>query len=200
MQSEREPMSESQDPIVSFNDEPLILVDSDDTVIGYKDKWQTHQGEGELHRAFSIFIFNERNELLIQQRSDQKHLWPLVWANSCCSHPRKGEDYLTAVHRRLGEELNLKAELKFLFKFEYHATYKDVGSENELCSVYVGRCSDAASANRNEVAQFRYISPEELDQALAADEASDADDEYSPWLKLEWARIRGEFWDEVEKL
>ncbi len=193
-------MSEAADPIVSFNDEPLVLVNSEDEVLGHKDKWECHQGQGELHRAFSIFIFNDKNELLLQRRSEQKLLWPQVWANSCCSHPRKGEEFENAVHRRLREELNLQADLKFLFKFEYQARYKDVGSENELCSVYIGRSNDVASANQNEVAELRYVGPEELDRLLAEDEGVDGEEDYSPWLKIEWDRIRDEYWELVEGL
>ena len=99
-----------------------------------------------------------------------------------------------AVHRRLSEELNLKANLKFLFKFEYHASFKDVCSEHELCSVYVGRSVNVPHANRNEVAKLSYIAPDDLDKALADDDAHERDDLYSPWLKLEWARIRKDFW------
>ena len=194
-------MSEQRDQVVSFEDEPLILVDSDDNILNYEKKWECHQGAGQLHRAFSIFIFNDNNELLLQQRSEQKLLWPLVWANSCCSHPRKGEAYEESIYRRLREELNLKAELKFLFKFEYQARYKDVGSENELCSVYAGRSNDFASPNRNEVAALRYVSAEALDAALDADQArDDGEEEYSPWLKLEWARIRRDHWSLIEAL
>ena len=100
--------------VVSFDDEKLILVDKDDNVLGYKDKLSCHEGDGILHRAFSIFIFNKKKQLLLQKRSDQKLLWPLFWSNSCCSHPRQGEDYETAIHRRLKEELNIDTELKNL--------------------------------------------------------------------------------------
>ena len=193
-------MAERNDLVVSFDDEPLILVDSEDNILDYEKKWDCHQGSGQLHRAFSIFIFNHKNELLLQKRSQQKALWPLVWANSCCSHPRKGENYEEAVHRRLREELNLEADLKFLFKFEYQAPYKDIGSENELCSVYVGRSDSVAKANENEVAALRYVSAEELDAALMADTEAGGEEEYSPWLKLEWSRIRKEYWGLVEAL
>ena len=93
--------------VVSFDNEKLILVDKYDNVLGYKSKAECHEGEGILHRAFSIFIFNDKNQLLLQKRSAKKLLWPLYWSNSCCSHPRKGENYETATHRRLKEELGL---------------------------------------------------------------------------------------------
>ncbi len=193
-------MSDSLDPVVSFDDEPLVLVDSADQVLGYKDKWKCHQGDGELHRAFSIFIFNSNNELLLQRRSGEKPLWPHVWANSCCSHPRKGEEFSDAVHRRLREELNLETNLKFLFKFEYQARYKSVGSEHELCSVYIGRSDEKACANKNEVEELRYVGAQELDRLLSEDVGVDGEELYSPWLKIEWRRIRAEYWDQVESL
>lgn len=79
-----------QDAIVSFDTESLILVDDQDQEIGHQDKLSCHTGNGTLHRAFSLFIFNNAGELLLQQRSANKHLWPLHWSNSCCSHPRRG--------------------------------------------------------------------------------------------------------------
>lgn len=193
-------MSDAADPIVSFDDEPLVLVNSNDEVLGFKNKWDCHQGDGELHRAFSIFIFNDANELLLQKRSAQKPLWPHVWANSCCSHPRKGESFSDAVHRRLREELNLEAELQFLFKFEYHARYKEVGSEHEMCSVYIGRSNDVPTANQNEVEEMRYVGAQELDRLILEDTGTDGDESYSPWLKIEWSRIRKQYWELVEGL
>ena len=80
-----------ENPIVSFDDEPLVLVDSADHDQGFLDKASCHDGDGVLHRAFSVFLFNSKLELLLQQRSGQKRLWPMWWSNSCCSHPRKGE-------------------------------------------------------------------------------------------------------------
>ena len=95
--------------IVSFDSERLILVDSLDNEIGTMSKIDCHQGEGRLHRAFSVFLFNAKGELLIQQRSALKKLWPLFWSNSCCSHPREGENITEAVNRRLLDELGIEA-------------------------------------------------------------------------------------------
>jgi isopentenyldiphosphate isomerase len=88
--------------------EQLILVDETDRAIGEAEKKACHLGSGKLHRAFSIFIFNSRNELLIQKRSNKKMLWPDFWSNSCCSHPRKGESLDEALQRRLMQELKIK--------------------------------------------------------------------------------------------
>ena len=95
------------------------MVDSDDNILGYKSKLECHQGKGILHRAFSIFIFNFSGELLLQQRSAQKLLWPSFWSNSCCSHPRPGEDIEEAAHRRLQEELGFDCPLQEVFSFTY---------------------------------------------------------------------------------
>ena len=99
----------------------LILVDEADCEVGHASRSRCHEGTGLLHRAFSLFIFNDRGELLVQQRSAAKRLWPLYWSNSCCSHPRRAETMEAAIHRRLYEELGIKCLLHFLFKFQYQA-------------------------------------------------------------------------------
>lgn len=184
----------SHDRIVSFEDEPLILVDANDQVVGYDIKSNCHDGDGILHRAFSVFLFNAAGELLLQQRTDDKRLWPGIWANSCCSHPRRGEETIDAAHRRLREELNTESELTHLFAFEYHARWKDEGSEHELCHVFVGPCLGEVKVNPTEIKAWRFVSPEELDAALR-----DEPHLYSPWLQLEWPRIRKEHWEAVER-
>ncbi len=170
----------------------LILVNSDDEETGQLNKADCHVGAGTLHRAFSAFLFNENGELLLQQRSENKPLWPLIWANSCCSHPRAGEDTLAAAHRRVGEELGLTTELSFLFKFEYQAQYNESGAENELCWVFVGRYTGEPKIDSSEVAATRLIKPADLAAAIEAEP-----DIYSPWLKLEWARILEDFADRI---
>lgn len=180
---------------VSFDDEMLILVNQNDEVLGHKDKAACHNGEGTLHRAFSVFIFNEKGELLLQKRSAQKALWPLYWSNSCCSHPRKGEKIETSTLRRIREELGFHTDLKFLFKFQYQASYQDVGSENELCSVYIGKTTKPVSANRNEIEEWKFTGIDELEQELAQHP-----EDFTPWFKMEWERLRKEYWEEVERL
>lgn len=174
--------------VVSFDDEKLILVDKNDNILGYKNKDQAHEGDGILHRAFSIFIFNQDNQLLLQKRSDQKMLWPLYWSNSCCSHPRKGEEYETAIHRRLKEELGIDTELKYLFKFQYQANFEDIGSENELCSVYIGRSDDQIIVNENEIAEWKFIDINDMEQ-----EMEESPENFTPWFKMEWERIKKEY-------
>ncbi len=171
--------------IVSFDDEPLVLVDDQDREIGFLDKASAHLGQGTLHRAFSLFIFNQRGELLLQQRAAGKRLWPGFWSNTCCSHPRRGETLEHAIHRRLEEELGLEAPLQFLFKFQYQAQFDAEGAEHELCWVYAGYSSGQPKVNVNEISGLRFIAPDALDAEMAA-----RPEAFTPWFKIEWARIR----------
>ena len=163
----------------------LILVDEADREVGHLDKARCHDGQGVLHRAFSLLIFNEAGELLLQQRAAGKRLWPLYWSNSCCSHPRRAETMETAIHRRLYEELGLRCPLQFLFKFQYQAQFDATGAEQELCSVFVGRTSDPVRVDPSEIVAWRWISPEALQAELAGRGA----DRFTPWFVMEWERI-----------
>ena len=162
----------------------LILVDAADRDIGRLGKAQCHEGRGVLHRAFSLLIFNDDGELLIQQRAATKRLWPLYWSNSCCSHPRFGESMDAAVHRRLYEELGVSCVLRFLYKFEYQAQFDATGSEHELCSVFIGRCAGPLRIDPREIAAWRWIGPQALASEMGRDGAA-----FTPWFILEWARI-----------
>jgi isopentenyl-diphosphate Delta-isomerase len=164
--------------------EALILVDEADREVGHLSKAKCHDGQGVLHRAFSLLIFNDEGELLLQQRASSKRLWPLYWSNSCCSHPRRAESMETAIHRRLYEELGLRCSLQFLFKFQYQAQFESAGSEQELCSVFIGRSSDSVKTDPKEILAWRWIRPEVLQTELVRDP-----EKFTPWFKLEWARI-----------
>ncbi len=185
----------ANDQQVSFDDEMLILVNENDEVIGYEDKLTCHEGQGLLHRAFSIFIFNDKGETLLQQRSKQKQLWPLIWSNSCCSHPRKGEELENAVQRRLAEELGLSTDLKHLFTFQYHAQYNPGLAEREICAVYIGKSNGPVTVNPNEIADWKFVSINELTRELAKNP-----EQYSPWLKMEWERMMLEHREDIEAL
>jgi len=165
--------------------EPLILVDAHDRALGSLNKSSCHAGHGVLHRAFSLLIFNDRGELLLQQRAAGKRLWPLYWSNSCCSHPRLGEAMETATGRRLKEELGLAAHLEFLFKFQYQAQFDATGSENELCSVFIGRCTAPITVNHEEIADLRWVSP----PALNAELSLHGKERFTPWFLVEWERV-----------
>lgn len=180
--------------VVSCEDEPLILVDERDQPVGSLAKSACHDGGGVLHRAFSLFVFNAAGETLLQRRHPSKRLWPGYWANSCCSHPRVGEDTLAAVRRRAEDELGLTIRAEFLFKFQYRAAFAEEGTEFELCSVYIGRIAAGAAPriNRAEIAEWRWVGAAALDQ-----EMRQAPDTFAPWLKLEWRRLRDEFQNRI---
>ena len=183
------------DEVVSFDSEELILVDENDVEIGHLHKDKCHDDDGLLHRAFSLFIFNDEGEVLIQRRRAQKRLWPLYWANSCCSHPRRGEEMDEAVRRRLYQELGMRSDPLFLYKFIYHAHYEDQGAEHELCWVYIGRSSDPVRANPNEVSEWKYMAPTQLDQEL-----KNSPDNFSPWIRLEWETMQREYQEQLRSL
>ena len=165
--------------------EALILVDAGDREVGHLTKDRCHEGMGVLHRAFSLLIFNDVGELLLQQRSAHKRLWPLYWSNSCCSHPRRAESLEAATRRRLFEELGVSCPLQFLFKFEYQAQFNATGAEHELCSVFVGQCSQRLRVNRHEILNWRWIGQQALQSELAGNGAS----KFTPWFRLEWEQI-----------
>jgi isopentenyl-diphosphate delta-isomerase len=185
-------MEQQTDSMVSLERELLILVNPEDQETGNLSKAECHDGDGVLHRAFSVFLFNAGGELLLQQRSAAKRLWPMFWTNTCCSHPRQGESLELATSRRLHQELGTSSGLEFVYKFSYQARFGDQGSENELCSVYLGRLEQPAVANEVEIAALRYLSPAALDEEISA-----AAERFTPWFKLEWQRLNEEFADRL---
>ena len=182
----------AREEIVSSSSEELILVDEQDREIGSKLKSACHEGAGILHRAFSIFVFNSSDELLLQQRSASKPLWPLYWSNTCCSHPRLGESMEIAVSRRLNQEFGFECDLSYLYKFTYHAQFGEIGSEREYCWVYIGYYDGSVDANISEIADWRWIDIKSLNQELESQP-----ERYTPWFKLEWAHIQEHYLDAI---
>lgn len=174
-----------QHRIVSSEREELILVDSDDREIGFASKADAHDGGGVLHRAFSLFLFDDDGRLLLQQRAPDKRLWGGYWSNSCCSHPRRGESLEVATRRRLRDELNFETELEHVYWFCYQASFGDAGSEHELCHVYLGRATDDIQPNDREIAAIRYLTPEELAREMDAQP-----ERITPWFRQEWEELQ----------
>lgn len=172
------------DRIVSSESEQLILVNSHDEELGFASKAQCHDGDGVLHRAFSLFLFNDAGELLLQQRAAGKRLWPRFWSNSCCSHPRRGESMEIATQRRLEDELNISAKLQSVYSFEYQAGFGDQGSENELCHVYLGRIDGSVRPNVSEIEAVRFVTVDAISQEL-----EDEPQQFTPWFKQEWKAL-----------
>ena len=180
----------AREEIVSNASEQLILVDDLDREIGFKAKTEAHTGKGVLHRAFSVFVFNSANEVLLQQRSLSKMLWPGYWSNACCSHPRRGETMAEAVTRRLEQELGFACPVEYLYKFKYHALYEGIGAEHELCSVYYGRYDGAVDVNVNEIAAWRFVGVTALERELKSKPET-----FTPWFKMEWVHIKANYLD-----
>lgn len=173
--------------VVSSEAEELILVDEHDNELGHLSKAGAHDGPGVLHRAFSVFLFDDDGRLLLQQRAPGKRLWPGFWSNTCCSHPRRGESMRVATARRLQDELNTDARLEFVYKFRYRAEYGAAGSEHELCHVYLGRAPDDIRPNPHEIAALRFMHADELEQAFDTEPQ-----DYTPWFRMEWRALRNE--------
>lgn len=172
----------------------LIRVDAADREIGTVPKTAGHLGAGVLHRAFSVFLFDAAGAVLIQKRAPGKMLWPGYWSNACCSHPRPGEAVEAAARRRVREELSVECRLRFLYKFIYQAPFGEVGSEHELCYVYAGYPVGSLTTDPAEIADHRWLQPDDLTTAITANP-----DHFSPWMKLEWQRITTDYLDGIRR-
>ncbi|OLC94578.1 MAG: isopentenyl-diphosphate delta-isomerase [Thaumarchaeota archaeon 13_1_40CM_3_38_6] len=159
--------------------ENLILVDRDDNQTGIEEKVKCHLPDGKLHRAFTILLFNKDDQLLLTQRSMSKMLWPGDWDGTVASHPRQSETYVSSAERRLPEELGITCKLDYLFKFEYHVTYKNLGSENEICGTLIGIIEDPKKIKivKDEISSIRWVN---LDELLA--EIKKSPKIFCPWM------------------
>ena len=162
----------------------MVVVNSRDEELGIRDRRACHAGEGILHRAVSVFVFNSEGQLLVQQRHREKALWGGVWSNTCCTHPVPGEEVASAADRRLQEEIGISTQLQFAFKFEYHARFDAKWSERELCSVFVGHSDREPSPDPSEVQALRWMSFADVDEMFASGEG------FTPWFKMEWERLK----------
>ena len=185
----------SQSEPASSAEGQLILVDSHNACIGHSKKLTCHLNEGILHRAFSVLLFNTHGELLLQKRSQKKMLWPGYWSNSCCSHPVKGENIISAAQRRTIEELGLKTSLSPIYEFQYHAKYLDIGAEHEFCSVLVGISDQEPKACPEEASELCYIGVEKLDNRI-----KNEPEQFTPWFTMEWQTLRSRYWSQIEPL
>ena len=160
--------------------EYVILVNSEDVPIGLEEKVRCHMPDGRLHRAFTALLFDDSGRLALARRSPEKMLWPGYWDGTFASHPREGETYVSSSQRRMPEEMGCTCDMDYLFKFEYHAGYRDVGSENEICAVLMGivRTSEVEIVP-DEITQVRWLGSDEL-----ASEASNAPETFCPWMLL----------------
>lgn len=137
-------------------EENVILVNKDDEQIGLMPKLEAHE-KALLHRAFSVFVLNSNNEIMLQQRAHHKYHSPLLWTNTCCSHQREGETNIEAGSRRLFEEMGFKTELKELFHFIYKAPFDNGLTEHELDHVMIGYSNESPVINPEEVEGWKWM-------------------------------------------
>ena len=159
-------------------EEKVILVDEQDNQLGLMPKMEAHE-KAVLHRAFSVFIFNENRELMLQQRAAHKYHSPLLWTNTCCSHQRDGESNIEAGKRRLDEEMGFSADLKEVFSFVYKAPFDNGLTEYELDHVMVGDYNGEPKINPEEVESYKWMTMD----AVKNDIETNPDD-YTAWFKI----------------
>jgi isopentenyl-diphosphate delta-isomerase len=170
--------------IQSSDDDAVILVDDRDNPLGTASKLDAHRGDGLLHRAFSVFVFDSARRLLIQKRSAAKYHFAGVWANTCCSHPRPGESVEEAAHRRLREEMGFDCALVKRFSFVYRAVSPNGMVEHELDHVLTGTFPGVVVPNPNEVQEWEWVAP-----SLLFRDTVERPDKFAPWFRLALPRL-----------
>jgi len=162
-----------------MSEEFVILVDENDNPIGTEEKVKCHLPNGLLHRAFTVLIFDKNGRLVLTKRAKEKMLWPNDWDGTVASHPRESETYVSSGERRMPEELGIQCKLDYLFKFEYHVPYKDVGSENEICGTLIGIADDSSQFRQieGEIDEIKWISSKDLLSELKTNPKI-----YCPWM------------------
>ena len=154
-----------------MKEENVILVNEKDEQIGLMPKLEAHE-KAVLHRAFSVFVLNDKMEIMLQQRAQQKYHSPLLWTNTCCSHQREGETNIQAGTRRLFEEMGFVTELKELFHFIYKAPFDNGLTEHELDHVMIGYYNGEPKINSDEVENWKWMTIEDVKSDLVADTAA----------------------------
>lgn len=170
------------------NQEMVILVDENDQPIGTMEKIEAHE-KAVLHRAFSVFIINQKGEIMLQQRASHKYHSPLLWTNTCCSHQRVGETNLEAGKRRLQEEMGFEVSLKELFHFIYKAPFDNGLTEHELDHVMIGYYNGEPNINSEEVESWKWMGIEDIRKDM-----TENPEIYTVWFKI----IFDEFYHYIE--
>lgn len=172
--------------------EEVILVDELDQPIGTCEKLAAHE-QGLLHRAFSVFIFNSRGRLLLQQRAVGKYHSGGLWTNTCCSHPRPGESTEDAAYRRLQEEMGFQTELFHAFTFSYRASLDKGLVENEVDHVFTGIYEGEVIPNNEEAMDHSYMDMTQLEESLER-----FPDKFTVWLRIAFPKIKSWWQDQFE--
>lgn len=161
-----------------MEEEKVILVNENDEQIGLMPKMEAHE-KALLHRAFSVFVFNDKNELMLQQRALEKYHSPGLWTNTCCSHQRDGESNLAAGKRRLQEEMGFVTELKETTSFIYKAPFDNGLTEHEYDHVMVGHYNESPIINKEEVADWKWMPLEDVKADMVLHPKT-----YTEWFKI----------------
>jgi isopentenyl-diphosphate delta-isomerase len=164
--------------------EHVILVDEKDIEIGTMPKMEAHE-KGLLHRAFSVFIFNKKGELLLQQRALDKYHSAGLWTNTCCSHPRSNESTINAAQRRLKEEMGIECELEKKFDFIYKTEFDNGLTEHEYDHVFFGETDVIPQINKEEVHSWCYFSVHEIENELTTNP-----EKFTAWFKLCFDKVK----------
>lgn len=162
----------------AMTEEKVILVNEQDEQIGLMPKMEAHE-KALLHRAFSVFILNKNNEIMLQQRAAQKYHSPLLWTNTTCSHQREGETNIQAGTRRLKEEMGFTTELKELFSFIYKAPFDNGLTEHELDHVMIGYYDDVPNINTTEAESWKWMSIDAVKQDMQTNPEI-----YTVWFRI----------------
>lgn len=161
----------------------VVLINERDTTVGEMDKMEAHQ-KGILHRAFSIFLFNSNNEMLIQQRASEKYHGADLWTNACCSHPQLNEDVMESAQKRLVFEMGIRCEIKNAFSFLYKASVENDLIEHEFDHVFIGYTDTDPIPNPQEVQSFKW-----LDMTVLSKDIHENPEKYTYWFKMASPRI-----------
>ncbi len=165
-------------------EQEVILVDENDREVGRAPKLAAHSNGGQLHRAFSIFVFNSKGETMLQRRAMTKYHTPGRWTNACCSHPMDKESPVDAAHRRLQEEMGFDCEMNEVFAFIYKADVEKGLTEHEYDHVIFGQFEGEPKLNAEEAMDWKWISLNDLKKDIASHP-----DNYTPWLKIVLDRV-----------
>ena len=161
----------------------VILVDEQDNPLGKMEKMEVHE-KAMLHRAFSVFIFNHKKEMLLHKRASKKYHSAGLWTNACCSHPAPGEDTLAAAQRRLQQEMGFSTSLENAFTFIYKAPFENGLTEHELDHVFIGYYSAEIHPEPNEVSDYCFMPLEEISSSLQSHPAK-----YTEWFKIAFPKL-----------
>lgn len=161
----------------------VILVNENDEAVGAMEKIAAHR-KAMLHRAFSVFIFNRKGEMLLQQRASNKYHSPNLWTNACCSHPMPGEETIDAAHRRLMEEMGFDTELEHAFSFIYKTPFDNGLTEHELDHVFIGHYDGTINPDETEVRDFTFMKMEAIKQSM-----DNHNHKYTSWFTIAFPKL-----------